>query len=247
MPTLDDAFDAVHSALVARYGLPPSSLRAGLGAFEAICSVLLERSLGPRKADAALEGLREAEFLVPERLASADMVELIDAVARKGPSVSAGAVAPLQRLAHWLVQHHDGRIEALFDPHRSIDWLRSELASIKGIGMASADAVVLRALKRPSYPVDRATFRVLVRHGWLDPAATYDEARELLMDCASSDAYKLDERDHVEFSDLAEDLMELAHGMDQVGRHCCRPAAARCDECPLVGLLPEGGYRQIDA
>ncbi len=101
--------------------------------------------------------------------------------------------------------------------------------------------------KRPAYPVDRATFRVLVRHGWLDPTATYDEARDLLLDCASSDAYKLDERDHVEYKDLAEDLMELAYGMNQVGRRYCRPAAPRCDECPLVSLLPEGGHRQTDA
>ena len=43
-----------------------------------------------------------------------------------------------------------------------------ELAGIKGIGPAAADAMVLFALKRPAYPVDRATFRVLVRHGWLD-------------------------------------------------------------------------------
>jgi endonuclease-3 related protein len=247
MPTLDDAFSTVHSALVARFGLPPASLCQGLGPFEAMCAALLERNLGPQKAAAALDGLRDSEMLAPDGLAGADVVELIDAVAEKGLSVSAGALAPLHRFARWLVQHHDGRIEALFDPHRSTEWLRGELASIKGIGMAGADAALLYALKRSAYPIDRATFRVLVRHGWLDPTATYDEARDLLLDCAASDACTLDERDLAESDVLAENLMELAYGMDQVGRRYCRPAAARCDDCPLVSLLPEGGHRQTDA
>jgi len=248
MPTLDDAFSTVHSSLVARFGLPPALFEGLVGPFEAMSAVLLERNLGPQKAVAALGGLRESELLAPDLLAKADVVELIDAVAEQGLSISAGALAPLHRLARWLVQHHDGRIEALFDPHRSTEWLRGELASIKGIGMAGADAVLLYALKRPAYPVDRATFRVLVRHGWLDQTATYDEARDLLVDCTSSFAYKLDERDRAEGEVLvAENLMELAYGMDQVGRRYCKAAAARCDDCPLVSLLPEGGCRQVDA
>jgi endonuclease-3 related protein len=247
MPTLDDAFSAVHSALVARFGLPPAVFQ-GLGPFEAMCAVLLERNLAPQKATAALEGLRAAEVLAPERLAKADVVELIDAVAEQGLSVSAAALAPLKRLARWLVHHHDGRIAALFDPHRSTEWLRGELASLKGIGIAGADAVLLYALKRPAYPVDRATYRVLVRHGWLDPTATYDEARDLLVDCAASEVGAEDEHELVLDAEvLADNLMELAYGMEQVGRRYCKAAAARCDDCPLVSLLPEGGYLQFDA
>jgi len=247
MPTLDEAFDTLHSALVARFGLPPAPHSEGVGPFEAICAVLLERNLGHPKAAAALDVLRESDLLTPDRLAGADLVELIDSLAEHGLAVSAGALAPLQRFGRWLVEHHDGRIEALFDPHRSTEWLRGELASIKGIGMAGADALLLYALKRPTYPLDRATFRVLVRHGWLDPTDAYDEARDLLLDCASSDAYKVDERHHAEYRDLAEDLIEVAYGMYQVGRRYCKAAAPRCDDCPLVSLLPEGGYRQTDA
>ena len=64
------------------------------------------------------------------------------------------------------------RVESLFEP-RSIDRLAARRAGgVPGIGLAAADAILLFALKRPSYPVDRATYRVLVRHGWLDPSAT---------------------------------------------------------------------------
>jgi endonuclease III related protein len=245
MPTLDDAYSAVHSALVARFG-PPPRLFDGLGPFEAICAVLLERNLGSQKAVAALDALRELELLAPDRLATADAIELIDAVRDHGASASAGARAPLQRLARWLVKHHDGRIAVLQDPHRSTGWLRGELASIKGIGLAGADAVLLYALKRPAYPVDRATFRVMARHGWIDPTATYDEARDLVVDGATSRACTLVDRDVAENEGQVADLTKLAHGMDQVGRRYCRPSAVLCEECPLVGFLPEGGYLQFD-
>ena len=104
--------------------------------------------------------------------------------------------------------------------------------------MAGADAILLYALKRPSYPVDRATYRVLVRHGWLDPTATYDEARDLLVDSVTDRADVLNEEE-----DPAVELAELAHGMEQLGRRFCRAAAPHCDGCPLESLLPEGGPR----
>jgi endonuclease-3 related protein len=247
MATLGEAFASVHSALVERFGVPEPTYQ-GLDPFEAICAVLLDRTLGPQKSAAALKALRESDLLAPDRLASSDLVEMIDLMAQNGLSVSAAALAPLKRLAAWFVDHHESRIAAIFDPHRSTEWLWGELAGLKGIGAAGADAVLLYALKRPAYPVDRATFRVLVRHGWLEPTATYQEARDLVVDCAASDSGIYDERDLAEANEgLADELMDLAHGMEQVGRRYCRPAAAQCDLCPLVSFLPEGGHRQSDS
>ena len=119
------------------------------------------------------------------------------------------------------------------------DWLRGELAAIRGIGLATADAIVLFALKRPSYPVDRATFRVLVRHGWLDPNSSYDEARDLLV----GQAVDLGE---VAGGEAANGLIDIAHGMVPIGRRYCRAAGPRCEECPLEPVLPEGGPREVD-
>jgi endonuclease-3 related protein len=246
MPTLDDAFSTVRSNLAARFGRP-RALFEGLGPFEAMCAVLLERNVGSQKATAAIESLRELDLLAPDRLARSDLVELADAVAAKKLSISAHALAPMQRFARWLLRHHNGQIAALFDPHRSTEWLRGELAAIKGIGMAGADAVLLYALKRPAYAVDRATVRVLARHGWLDPTAAYDEARELVVDASLSELGIHDERDLAAGHELlATNLMELAYGMEQVGRRYCKAVAPHCDDCPLVNLLPEGGHRHLD-
>jgi endonuclease-3 related protein len=243
MPTLDEAFSTLHSALLARFGHAPA-LVLDREPFEAMCSVLLERSLGSKKGLTAFESLRESGLLAPERLANGDAIELNHAATNESLAVSASALAALTRLARWLVQNHGGQFSPICDPHRSTGWLRGELASIKGVGIAGADALLLYALKRPAYPVDRATFRVLLRHGWLDATATYDEARDRLVDCAGSAT--VGGRIFAQDRDVVADLTDVAHGMDQIGRHYCKLAAPLCDDCPLVALLPEGGCRQMD-
>jgi endonuclease-3 related protein len=235
MPTLDDAFDTIRSALVAAFGRPPSAF-AGLAPFEAMIAVLLARTLGESSWRAALDGLDEAGLLTPESLAQVEIIEIGDAVREKGRSIAPEKLAPLRHLARWLVDHHGGCVDSLQDPHRSTEELREELASIKGVGIKGADAILLHVLKRPSYPVDRATYRVLVRHGWLEPTATYEEARDLLIDHTTGHA-------DLGAGTAADSLADLAHDLDALGRRFCRAAAPHCDGCPLESLLPESGPR----
>jgi endonuclease III related protein len=238
MPTLDDSFSTLCHSLGEHFGRPPDDFD-GLAPFEAMIAVLLERELGGSRWRTVLDALDRASLLTPEELARADVFELSDALRDQGVSVTVQSVAPLKHLARWLVDHHGGRVDALFNPDRSTDWLRGELAALGGIGLTTADAIILFALKRPSYPVDRATFRVLVRHDWLDPFATYDEARELLVGQAA------------DWGDLAEIetsgvLADLSRGMVPLGRRYCRASGPLCEGCPLESLLPAGGPRDAD-
>jgi len=239
MPTLDDSFEAVSTALLDYFGPRPSEYE-GLDPFETIVAVLLDRATGGTGSKAGLEGLGEGSLLTPERMARAEIPEIMDAIREQGVSAPARNVAPLRQVARWLVDHHEGCVDELFDPHRSTDTLRGELAGLNGISVSGADALILYALKKPSYPVDRATFRVLVRHDWLEQTAMYEEARDLMVDHAVNQA---DRRE----GDAANLLADLGHGMQQVGRRFCRTARPRCDGCPLEQFLPEGGARQIDA
>ena len=238
MPTLEDAIPAVREALVDHFG------RSGdrgerRDPFEAMIGVLLGRELSDSGATKALGALGQAGLLAPERLSGADALEIRGSLLESGMTASLFLITTLKNLAEWIVEHHDGRVESLFNPDRSTDWLRGELAAIPGISLAAADALLLFALERPSYPVDRATFRVLVRHGWLDPSASYDEAREVLVETATG-------RGDVPDGEASEVLIELSLGMEQLGRKYCRAAAPRCERCPLESLLPEGGPREAD-
>ena len=170
MPTLEDAFPTVREALVEHFGGPrPAS--SGEAPFEAMIGVLLDRELGGARAPAALEALEQAGLLSPDATGPGRRArDPRRACCENGVPASPRA----DRAAFETWPDGSSSITAagsnlLFNPDRSTDWLRGELAAIRGIGLAAADAILLFALKRPSYPVDRATFRVLVRHGWLDP------------------------------------------------------------------------------
>jgi endonuclease-3 related protein len=238
MPTLQAAFPTVCAALVEDFGSAATG-RERTAPFEAMVGVLLDRELGAARAGLAIEALAEAGLVAVDRMAEADVLLIRNTLLEKGVPASAQSVAPLKNLARWIVEHHGGRVESLFNPDRSTDWLRGELAAIRGIGLAAADAILLFALERPSYPVDRATFRVLVRHNWLDPDASYDETRDLLVEQAVQQGLVPDGL-------AANRLIGLARGMAALGRRLCRAAGPKCDGCPLEGLLPDGGPREVD-
>ena len=108
--------------------------------------------------------------------------ELVDTLRDHG-SDAAGTLGRDAQAAGWLVrQPVSGRglttdDEAAWPTAR----LRRELTALSGIGQAKADAILLFGLGRPVYPVDRGTYRILVRHGWIDPSADYDEVSQLLI------------------------------------------------------------------
>jgi endonuclease III related protein len=239
MPTLSEAFPAVRGALLERFEKPDGRLEE-FEPFAAIVAAILVRNGAAANLDQAVAALDEAGLLTPDGLREAEPLQIADALHAGGQKLSAQQVAVLPRLARWLCVDHDGDAGSLLETPPTLDLLRDELSAIKGLGAASADAILLHALKRPSYPVDRATFRVLARHGWLDPSAGYDEARSLVVDHAADFAGRND----IEAMDV---LKEFAHGMERLGRKYCRATAPVCDGCPLEPLLPEGGPREADA
>ena len=227
MSSLDDALPAIREALTGRYGRPEARA-PGVDAFEAIVSTLLDRALDPPKRARAIDALRDAGLLEPQPLAEADPDEAAEALRSAGLKVQDKALAPLRRVARWLVERHHGAADELANPGGPIatDQLRDELAAINGIGPATADALLLFALRRPVYPLDRPTYRILVRHGWIDATADYAEARDVVERLALDDPTT---------------LALLSAWFERVGRDFCRLAVAKCDKCPLRPWLPEGG------
>jgi endonuclease-3 related protein len=227
MPTLDEALPLIRAGTgAADPDGPPAGRFDGREPFEAMVAALLARQVSPSIGTAVLDALREEGLLDPLHLDRAALPEIQDALRGKVRSISVRTLAPAKQLAHWLVEEHGGRVEDLVDSGRSTDELRGELAGIRGVGVVGADAILLAVLKRPAYPVDRGTYRILVRHGWLDPSATYDDARELMVHQAGGDP------------DM---LIRLSDGMEALSSRHCRASAPRCDDCPLLSLLPEGG------
>ncbi|MHC5541179.1 endonuclease III domain-containing protein, partial [Singulisphaera rosea] len=143
-----------------------------------------------------------------------------------GVTVPSRVLSSLRKLARWLVDDHRGSADRLLEESISVERLREELGSVNGIGRATADVLLLFGLRRPVYPVDRASYRIMVRHGWIDPTADYEEAQAVV------------ERQR---TDTPTTFAHLSSGMERIGRDFCRVSSPRCDECPLRPWLPEGG------
>jgi endonuclease-3 related protein len=191
--------------------------------FESITAVALALVTDPRTASAALNVLREAGLLEPGPLSSVNPLELDDLFQQAKVRLASKALRPLQKLAGW-ASEQDFDAEAVMSlPTES---LREAWRSLNGVGPATADAFLLFGLNRATYPVDRASYRIMVRHGWLDPSSDYDEARSALEAIAPDDP---------------EQLGQLSIGFEKLGRDACKPGTPRCERCPLRFLLPENG------
>jgi len=224
MASLAESYPTLVAALADHYGQPRVALERR-SAFEAMLAAGLARSADPGRADAALESLNRSGLLDPQALAGTAPAEVLDTLRDAGLNLPARAASLLPRLARWYSETFGDQ-----DPPRhastvNMSVLREQLAALSGVGLATADAILL-ALGQPTYPVDRGTYRVLVRHGWIDPATEYDQASELLTRQAAGNP---------------EEIARLSIWLMQIGRQFCVLRSPKCQRCPLRCVLPEQG------
>jgi endonuclease III related protein len=224
LPRLGDSRLALLEALAERYGpLPPPGGGPKAGPFEAVAAVALGLVTDPRTASVALESLRDAGLLEPDALASVNPLELDDLFKQTRIRLASKALRPLQKIARWFGER-DFDAESI--EKLSTEAIREAWRGLNGVGPATADALLLFGLGRATYPVDRASYRIMARHGWLDPSSDYDEARSAL------EAISPDDPDA---------LAQLSLAFEKLGRDACKPGTPRCERCPLQPFLPENG------
>ena len=219
MPPLRDALPVLPGR--------PIAFPAGASRFEALLVFAAPGGRGDRLASA----LDEAGLLDPAELASTPLAAVVDALRDARVNADPKAVRLLQRLAGWYASHRE---DLEFEPAPGEDrppFPEAELAAINGVGRATADGIALHVFGQASYPVDRATYRILVRHGWIDVTADYDEAAQALIAAADSDPAE---------------LARLSSSFADIGRRFCKPDGPRCEPCPLRAVLPEGGPISVD-
>jgi endonuclease-3 related protein len=226
MPTLRESFPRLVSALVQHFGRP-RRLVDSRSWFERLIVCIWERVISAKQTNMVLEIFEKAGLSNSQALAELDPAALQDLLRQEGLSVSAKAVSPLLRAIRRLASYP----ELAGDPFDGADriatsLLREELVAIPGIGPATADDILLKVFERPRYPLDRATYRILLRHGWIDSTANYEETGDLLI------------RNSDEDPNL---LADLSLWFEELGRSHCRSSGPKCERCPLQDLLPAEG------
>ena len=124
----------------------------------------------------------------------------------------------LKNLIKFIEDRYNGDINKLFS--LDTDTIRKGLLSVKGIGMETADSIILYGAGRPLFVVDTYTHRILTRHGLIEEGAGYDDLQVFFMDNLPNDA----------------ELFKEFHALIvKTGKDCCRRKPL-CSNCPLENL-----------
>jgi endonuclease-3 related protein len=206
--------------------LGPQHWWPGDSPWEVMIGAVLVQNTSWKNVERAIENLREANLIEPHRLLAVSPEELAELIRPAG--YYRLKTKRLRSLLEFVVDEYGGSLDAL----RSADMhqLREALLGVHGIGPETADSILLYALEQPALVVDTYTHRVFARHGWIDYDADYHRLQEHLT------------------SELPVDVAlynELHALMVNVGHHFCR-RRPKCDKCPLLELLPEGGIVSPD-
>jgi endonuclease-3 len=100
---------------------------------------------------------------------------------------------------------------------------RAYLTSFPGVGVKTANILLLFSFHMPAFPVDTHVLRVTKRLGLVPGASTLAKAALSL-------------EPHVG----ADDHGPLHLNLIRLGREVCRPRNPLCAECPLLPVCPEG-------
>ncbi len=212
-------FRAVYDDLYRAWG--PQHWWPGRTRFEIIVGAILTQNTAWTNVEKAIRRLRIERALNPKSLHRADLRTLAEWIRPAGYyNVKAKR---LRAFTGMLFGRFDGKLSRLF----ALDTptLRDTLLSVNGIGPETADSIILYAAHRPRFVIDTYTRRVLVRHGWIDRRAGYDDIAEQFMRAIPEDT----------------SLYNEFHALIvRLGKEHCR-ARPHCEACPLKAYLPKGG------
>ena len=213
------SLQTLYDTLLSAYG--PQSWWPGETPFEVMIGAVLTQNTNWKNVEKAIENLRREELLDPHSLYAIDTETLAELIRPAGYfNIKARR---LHNLLKYIIDRHDGDLDAMFSC--SLSTLREDLLSINGIGPETADSILLYAGNLPTFVIDAYTYRVMTRHGWIEPEIDYHALQDHFL------------------SNLPEDVAmynEFHALFVQVGKNHCRKTP-KCDGCPLVNLLPETG------
>ena len=179
---------------------------------EVVVGAILAQNTAWKNVERAIDDLKAADCLTWEALREVTDERLTDLIRTAGTYRL--KAARLKTFVHTLWEDHGGLLDSLLQG--DLDRARRRLLAIHGIGLETADSILLYAAERPTFVVDAYTKRILRRHRLIDDD-DYETVR-----CLFQRAIAPEPRVYNEYHAL----------LVAVGKHHCR-ARARCEGCPL--------------
>ena len=171
----------LYDSLYAAYG--PQNWWPADTSFEMIIGAILVQSTAWKNVAQAINNLKSAELLTPERLSECPQ-DMLEALIRPSGYYRAKA-KKIQAFLDHLRHHYMNCLDSLLA--RDLSTLREEMLSIYGIGEETADSILLYAAGKPIFVVDAYTYRLLTRLGWTEGRYHYGKLQKIFMDTLPMD------------------------------------------------------------
>ena len=183
---------------------------------EMMVGAILTQNTNWNNVEKAILNLKEKSLLSIEKLSQIPDPMLAELIRPAGYYNL--KVKRLKNLIHFIVDRYQGDIQNLFSLHA--ETIREELLTVKGVGLETADSIVLYGAGRPVFVVDTYTHRIVTRHGLIEEEAGYHDVHSFFMENLSHDV----------------ELFKEFHALIvKTGKYFCRKKP-RCFECPLNSL-----------
>ncbi|TCS40667.1 endonuclease III domain-containing protein [Reinekea marinisedimentorum] len=178
--------------------------------YEVMVGAILVQNTSWKNVEKALANL--AEHFNPHAIAQMPVADLAELIRPSGYYNQ--KALKLKAITSWFA-HYRYSIQQV----RQVDQqtLRQQLLSVKGVGNETADAILVYAIRKPSFVIDAYTRRIFTRNGLAVPAS-YDKFQALLESVIPQD----------------NDTYAYYHGLmvDHAQQFCHK--TPKCSGCPLA-------------
>lgn len=218
--------------------------------FEVIVGAILTQNTSWTNVERAMGKLREADALKMAGIRNVPLAELEQLIRSSG--YFRQKAKRLKDFVAFVDAKYGSSLDQMFAT--PTEELRAELLTQKGIGMETADSILLYAGLHAVFVVDAYTRRVFERHGTVNASAKYDQIRLLvehalteeevpgLTSSSSDDTLRPPVHPPSTMSTAQQTsrtrVYNEMHGLlVQVGKHYCYKTRPNCEMCPLKELL----------
>jgi endonuclease III related protein len=214
-PPLDEYYNSLFTAFGPQHWWP------GKTQFEVIVGAILTQNTSWTNVERAIANLRAEGLLYPAAI-EREPLGRIETLIRPSGYFRQKA-RKLKAFCAFLRAEYRGSLKRMFKTPTTV--LREKLLGVFGIGLETADSILLYAGEHPVFVVDAYTKRMLARHGWAQAEAKYEDVRWMFERQFPGDAARFNE-----FHAL----------IVNTGKDFCRAQEPLCGECPLGRYLGEG-------
>ncbi len=206
----------IYRLLYRAYG--PQHWWPGDTPFEVMVGAVLTQNTAWANVERAIDNLKRSRLLTPAKMSRVPTKRLASLIRPSGYFNI--KTKRLTHLLDFLLTRYSGSLRKMFCDNPAA--LRENLLSVSGIGLETADSILLYAGGLPFFVVDAYTKRILARHGIASASADYHTVQKLFMDNLRHNT----------------GLYNEYHALIvRVGKEQCKKRNPLCKTCPLKSLL----------